>query len=262
MPRRSEVNAVWVCVSDAQLLAMREPLWTSYGLVARADIVDAVFNGRRLWCGTCGQIDRLVCTKNCATMIPGRDWCRSCAGVVKAFCAVDCYRERLLDRLSYVGFYERVMNGSPGTPCSWCSKGGESWCESCRRDLGPATALCRRCDETLSACRLCWAENYVRDRGRVRAPRDAARRYDGSRVCGGCGGSPAGMICGGCKTVAYCSMDCQYKDWKHHKPVCAMVRNAIPVFWVYKWHERRVDELRDWAVRTGAEAVTRFYRCF
>ena len=265
MPRRSMVNnAVWVCINDAQLLAMREPLWTGCGIAARAAMVNALFNGRRRWCGGCVQNMAKVCRNHCATMVPGRDWCGSCVGEQKGFCAVDCYRERLLDRLSYVGFYEAVLNGAPENPCSWCSRGAGSWCESCDRNLGPAAALCHRCDDTLLACRLCWASNYVRECGRVRAPRDAARRYAGSRVCGRCGATcvSASMLCGGCKTVAYCSLVCQRRDWKGHKPVCAMLQNAIPVFWVYEWQTDIVEELRDWTVTAGPKTVARFYECF
>ena len=123
------------------------------------------------------------------------------------------------------------------------------------------TALCRRCDDNLVACRLCWADNYVRAKGRVRAPVDAARPYAGVRVCGNCN-SPATTRCGGCKTVAYCSTTCQVEDWHRHKPVCAMVRGAVPVFWIYDWHKLRVEKLRDWALMDGAEAAARFYRCF
>ena len=70
------------------------------------------------------------------------------------------------------------------------------------------------------------------------------------------------MRCGGCKTVAYCSEACQRQDWERHKPVCSMMRNAIPVFWVYEWHEGRMEVLRNWAAMTGPEVVNRFYRCF
>ena len=261
MPRRSIAdNGVLVRVDAAQFLAMREPVWTGYGNAANAAIVDAVFNGRRGWCGYCTKMSRPICVNRCATMIPGQDWCRWCMGVQKSFCAVDCYRERLLNSLSYVGFYARMQASCPETRCSWCSEGAGSWCESCRRDRGPATALCLRCDDTLLACRLCWAENYVRETDRVGLP--CVSRKVGSRVCAGCGGSPAVMLCSGCETVAYCSLACQSQEGEHHKPVCAMLRDAIPVLWVYEWQQHRVDDLRCEVAMAGPGALTRFYDCF
>lgn len=38
---------------------------------------------------------------------------------------------------------------------------------------------------------------------------------------------PASLWCGGCKTVNYCSSECQRASWKEHKPVCYAVSNAL-----------------------------------
>ena len=53
-----------------------------------------------------------------------------------------------------------------------------------------------------------------------------------------------------------------FGGWHRHKPVCAMVRGAVPVFWIYDWHKLRVEKLRDWTLMDGPEATARFYRCF
>ena len=40
--------------------------------------------------------------------------------------------------------------------------------------------------------------------------------------CARCGGSgePRLLVCGGCKSISYCSTGCQKEDWKNHKPAC------------------------------------------
>jgi len=41
-------------------------------------------------------------------------------------------------------------------------------------------------------------------------------------MCARCGGSgkPKLLACSGCKSISYCSADCQKEDWKKHKPMC------------------------------------------
>ena len=255
---------VVVPISAEELLMMRAPVWTTYGEAAHTAVTTARFIGERAWCGSCMSHTRLVCVDGCATMIEKNTWCRGCVGVPKEFCGVSCWRERLLSSMSYVAFYDRVLElGAEQletmNPCSWCAMGAGSWCESCDRSMGPANSLCNRCDDNLKACRLCYADNYVRKAGRVRVPPDAARQD--SRVCAHCGLS-ARMKCGSCKVVNYCSTDCQAQDWNHHKPVCSMLRKAIPVYWVYRWHAPIVDILRNYANMAGNRALTRFYACF
>jgi hypothetical protein len=47
------------------------------------------------------------------------------------------------------------------------------------------------------------------------------------RVCGSCSkGSERMKKCSGCRTVWYCSSECQNADWKRHKADCKRVRSA------------------------------------
>ena len=40
--------------------------------------------------------------------------------------------------------------------------------------------------------------------------------------CAQCGGpgKPKLLVCGGCRSISYCSAGCQKEDWKKHKPTC------------------------------------------
>lgn len=44
-----------------------------------------------------------------------------------------------------------------------------------------------------------------------------------SATCTSCS-KPAANKCGGCKTLSYCSKDCQSKDWPNHKATCKDVQ--------------------------------------
>ena len=41
--------------------------------------------------------------------------------------------------------------------------------------------------------------------------------------CNSCQGTNSLKYCGRCKTVKYCSVDCQRKDWPNHKPNCVPI---------------------------------------
>lgn len=46
------------------------------------------------------------------------------------------------------------------------------------------------------------------------------------RFCSGCGKVQKKMNkCGGCKTIHYCSADCQKKDYKNHKSCCKNIKS-------------------------------------
>ena len=259
MPRK--ISNLMIPVFEDQACAMIAPVWTSCGVTANAAVPGIKPYGRGRWCGACRSVGRRLCSDDCEVTVAGEAWCGLCVGVAGQFCAMDCYRERLLNPLAYIGFYRRSLPTYGANPCSWCAGSAGCWCESCDQGPGPATALCHQCDDSLVACRLCWADNYVRERGRVRAPPDAARRYADYKVCAGCGDS-GDKKCGRCKTVHYCSESCQLNDWERHRPVCSMLRKPIKVLWVYPWQEPRVRALRDWATLKGTAVEKRFYRCF
>ena len=40
-------------------------------------------------------------------------------------------------------------------------------------------------------------------------------------ICAVCGAA-ATQRCSKCKQAWYCSRDCQLRDWKKHKPICAL----------------------------------------
>ena len=44
-------------------------------------------------------------------------------------------------------------------------------------------------------------------------------RRDRCARCGG-PGKPKLLVCGGCKSIKYCSAGCKNEDWKKHKPAC------------------------------------------
>ena len=39
--------------------------------------------------------------------------------------------------------------------------------------------------------------------------------------CVKCGATQSAALCGGCKTVRYCSVACQKADWPAHRKACA-----------------------------------------
>jgi hypothetical protein len=46
--------------------------------------------------------------------------------------------------------------------------------------------------------------------------------------CETCGSPVNNNKCSGCSLVAYCSKDCQKKDWKEHKPFCKLAKEIEP----------------------------------
>ena len=56
---------------------------------------------------------------------------------------------------------------------------------------------------------------------------DKVGRDDRCAQCGGLG-KPKLLVCGGCKSISYCSDGCQKEDWKKHKLVCKILRSSLP----------------------------------
>ena len=63
---------------------------------------------------------------------------------------------------------------------------------------------------------------YAEDVGRFVAGLGAAKPSEPEKRCQKCGGlgKPKLLVCGSCKSVSYCSVDCQKADWKTHKGTC------------------------------------------
>jgi hypothetical protein len=63
---------------------------------------------------------------------------------------------------------------------------------------------------------------YAEDVGRFVAGLGAAKPPEPEKWCQKCGGlgKPKLLVCGSCKSVSYCSVDCQKADWKTHKGTC------------------------------------------
>ena len=45
-----------------------------------------------------------------------------------------------------------------------------------------------------------------------------------NKVCGSCGQDGLLLKCGGCKSIWYCDVKCQKKDWKRHKSTCRKLK--------------------------------------
>ena len=249
-------NAVLTPVSAEHLRNMRYPEWSAMSDVAGVSI---------RWCGQCPAQQIIQCGEGCTPM--PREWCGVCSPRVKNGCSPSCYLQRLLSPYHHRMFVARVVEVAPEAPCSWCGYGAGDWCESCDRELGPASAMCFRCEGYVKACRLCHAKNYVIGGGPIHRPADAARRYRGSgrwsiQSCGLCSVEGCWMKCSGCRVVSYCGQTCQASHWTIHKPVCRMLGGAIPVNFVYPWQRGAIETLRLWTVTEDAATSDRFQSCF
>lgn len=46
------------------------------------------------------------------------------------------------------------------------------------------------------------------------------------KLCAVCN-KPSILLCSRCRTIYYCSQDCQRSDWREHKPNCSQIINAV-----------------------------------
>ncbi len=249
-------NAVMTPVSAEHLRNMRYPEWSAMSDAARVPI---------RWCGQCEAQQTTLCGEGCGPM--PREWCGVCSPRVKNGCSPSCYLQRLLSPYHHRMFAARVVEAAPEPPpCSWCGYGAGDWCESCDRELGPASAMCFKCEGYVKACRLCHAKNYVLGGGSIHRPLDAARRYRGAgrsiQSCGQCDAEGLWLKCSGCRIVSYCGQSCQASHWTIHKPLCRMLRGAIPVNFVYPWQRGGIETLRVWSMTQDATTRDRFQSCF
>ena len=224
-------NHVFTPVSHEALENMRYPCWNSGFTSARRPMQ---------WCGQCSRVGN--------------------------GCAWHCYVQRLLCGYHHRMYAAAVVEAHAEAPCSWCGHGAGDWCENCDRRLGPASAICFRCEKSMRACRLCHARNYVRGDGSIHRPTDSARRsHPGGytiQTCGSCSANGRFKKCAGCRVVSYCGTTCQRRDWTMHKPVCRMLGGAISVNFIYPWQRGSVDSLREWSIAEGGGCFDRFTECF
>lgn len=254
-----------VMVGEVDLMRMRMPVWLPPSILP--DIEDHSSASimpvwRSYGYGFCEGCDSPVC-EVCVMNGPG-DCCGLCDTSPPLLCSMTCWDGRTMNSRHYRSYVQTVVTtlDLPCLPCSWCGKGTETWCANCDRTMGPATALCHYCDQSMSACRLCWAVNYIKQRGPPRPPAALRALRRATRVCTLCRQSPATKRCGGCDNMPYCSKACQKTHWKLHKRLCAMLRGPIAVFWIYEWQFARVASCWKWALRKDDEARIRFQSCF
>ena len=227
------------------LNSVRNPVWSDIYEAYRPFVSPTEDAYERQWCGRC---EKYAGNEN---GMVGPVW----------ICDTDCYDGRLGDSVMFRRYWERQldMEQTELIPCTWCGFRSSTMCGSCNPTNGPASALCRRCENEQSACRLCWAITYVKRQSKPILPDCVIHRRTNSVTCSTCAG-PATLQCAGCGTIPYCSAVCQRKDWKHHKSVCKMLRKGCKVFCLYKWHQPVKKECREWAIEYGERE--RYYKCF
>jgi hypothetical protein len=60
--------------------------------------------------------------------------------------------------------------------------------------------------------------------------------------CGQCG-NPANLRCSQCRTIYYCSQECQRKNWKKHKNRCKDISGKISINDIWKCMDRALNPL-------------------
>jgi hypothetical protein len=246
-------------LSETERNAMRHPLWTSISS-------NPVAPGQ--WCGDCIAQRSLRCGEECGRHCHLRalcGWCGFCMPRVLYMCSQSCYSQRLLQPYFHRMFADRVVATVNEAPCSWCGLGACDWCENCDRGIGPASAICRRCEASVKACRFCFGVNYVKGAGSIRRPAEAARRYEHEyavQTCVVCSVSGRMQKCADCRIMCYCGSTCQRSHWSVHKPICKMLQGAISVNFVYEWQRERISSLRAWSFAQGDVIYARFSDCF
>ena len=211
------------------------------------------------FCGLCESRMCTLCDPLCINItLCDPHWCGDCDVRIATMCSPFCYYRRLTCPVAYRDYSSEVVQAEGMTPCTWCGVGTHNSCESCDRSIGHESAICPQCNASFKMCRLCRAAHYVKGLTRnPRRPREAPPRLRGER-CAKCD-SPAHKRCLACR-MPYCGRDCQEDHWRQHKPICRLLKGAIPVYTIYPWHLEVVEALHD---NTEDQAAKdRFRACF
>ena len=133
------------------------------------------------------------------------------------------------------------------SPCHWCGSDADDWCEHCHDAVRnrPAHMLCHYCDLHIRACRLCRLQQQLKHRESLPSSHNVAMSaYGDTWHCAACGIKAAGLqLCGLCKVARYCGPTCQKHHWTKHKRLCRLLREQLPIAFVYSWHMSRAEEV-------------------
>eukprot|EP00961_Rhodomonas_salina_P289727 3914677-Rhodomonas_salina.1 len=115
--------------------------------------------------------------------------------------------------------------------------GPDSRCHATKGGRGPMVALGRRMYGAGTDPREIFArevmQSAAQEDGAVREAVQTAMEEGVNKCRGNCAkcgvradGSVTVSFCSGCRSVAYCSKECQKADWKAHKAACRQIRQA------------------------------------
>jgi hypothetical protein len=126
---------------------------------------------------------------------------------------------------------KRCIFSIPALRFFMCQTLGDLRCEKCDRAV-PAEefAVCARCDFS-AWCRKCAAKAHSAKRCvaflSLKAAFVTPYLRGGVNTCANCYKAAATQRCARCRTVAYCSKDCQRADWDLHRSECAAIIKTI-----------------------------------
>ena len=144
--------------------------------------------------------------------------------------------------------HESFDNGrSAPHPCHWCGCYAYSWCEHCheRAPTKAAHMLCDFCDRHIRICKLCRLEQQLAHPNGLPSQHNLAMSsYGNTWHCANCARQSEGLqMCQGCKVIRYCNSECQSMHWPAHKHVCKVLKQQLPMAFVYPWHLRRAQQV-------------------
>ena len=133
------------------------------------------------------------------------------------------------------------------SPCHWCGSEANSWCEHCHEAVSnkPAHMLCNYCDKHIRTCRLCRLQRQLQHSDLLPSSHNLAMSaYADTWHCVACGLQAEGLqLCRQCKVARYCGHNCQKLHWRNHKRLCRLLRQLLPMAFVYSWHMSRAVKI-------------------